>query len=359
MTEQTASSVQPNSEKFIRDEHSLTNAELEFIRIFIGYTQNAVLKAGGIRKKPKLASIYVYRDAFGQFDYLSEMYSPHKVGPTCELYNELLIISKINLNHPKDRILDFQTLQSLLEMSLYNSDRSHRSLLFDIRDFKELDELIETLLDSYRLALINSWNQDLTDSDLSRIKGFQRFLKSFCGNCIEETLKSFNEDYSLLEKKKQPMTSDQDLDEFDNRIDSVLKRLRECQNQRFSKKDIEELSRYLKYENKKFQGLYGEEKPFQCSSGESITAEEFQKQFKSLSEDNTKTEALRIKALAYSDLYKKCFKDYARELGFITQDKITNTTTTKSDSNLIKSARSINLTKQLIPALVKQFEQNN
>lgn len=350
MTEQITSSVQSNSEKFIRDEHSLTNnVELEFIKTFIGYTQNEVLKAGGIRKKPKLAGINVYGDALRQFDYLSDMYSPHKVGPTCELYNEWFIVS--NPNYPKDRILDFQTLQSLLEMSLYHSDRRYRSLLFDIRDLQELDNLIRNLLTSYEFALLNT--SDLINNNLSRIKGFQKFLKSFCHSYIEETLNSFHEDYSLLEKNKQPMTSDQDIDEFDNRIDSVLERLRECQNQRFSEKDKEELSRYLD-KDLKLKGLYGKGEPFQCSSGESITAEEFQKQFKSLSEDSTIKKVLRIKALAYSDFYKKHLKDYAMDLGFICDKTPTNII-----NNYVKGAKNINLKKHLIPALIKQFRQSN
>jgi hypothetical protein len=355
MTEQTASSVQLNSEKFIRDEPSLTNAELEFIRIFVNYTRNKVLDAAGIRRKPEFPSGPVLE----QLNYLSDMY--HRPENLQAIEEGLLIIYKKFIsncfpNPPVDRTLDFQTLQSLLEMSLYYQGTKHRSFSFDIRDFQELDELIKNLLESYQWALIKVY--DLDSCNLSRIESFQKFLKSFCANYIEETIKSFDRDCSLLEKNKQPMTSDQDLDEFDNRINSVLEKLRGCQNQRFSEKDKEELSRYLE-KGLKFKGLYGKGEPFQCSSGESITAEEFQKQFKSLSEDNTQAEALRIKALAYSDLYKKCFKDYARELGFITQDKITNTTTTKSNSNLIAYTRNINLEKQLIPALVKQFRQSN
>lgn len=352
MTEQTASSVQLNSEKFIRDEPSLTNAELEFIRIFVNYTRNKVLDAAGIRRKPEFPSGPVLE----QLNYLSDMY--HRPENLQAIEEGLLIIYKKFIsncfpNPPVDRTLDFQTLQSLLEMSLYYQGTKHRSFSFDIRDFQELDELIKNLLESYQWALIKVY--DLDSCNLSRIESFQKFLKSFCANYIEETIKSFDRDCSLLEKNKQPMTSDQDLDEFDNRINSVLEKLRGCQNQRFSEKDKEELSRYLE-KGLKFKGLYGKGEPFQCSSGESITAEEFQKQFKSLSEskDSTIQGALKIKALAYSDFYKKHLKDYAMDLGFIC-DK----TPTSTIDNYVKGAKNINLKKHLIPALIKQFRQSN
>ena len=282
----------------------------------------------------------------------SELYVTQKL----QLAQKYLPV-KVNINlsyHDRvDCIYSVKDIERLL-----NNYLLEKPISIDSAD--SFNDLVKDFIRAFKRGVDRLKNMDLTNQkillgDLRSFLGYLKndFLSTILNKCIETFQNKPTEDYdSFLEY---------DLDSQFQKIEEQLSDLIQSSNlnERFSKKDIEELSRYLKYENKKFQGLYGEEKPFQCSSGESITAEEFQKQFKSLSENNTKTEALRIKALAYSDLYKKCFKDYARELGFITQDKITNTTTTKSDSNLIASVRNINLEKQLIPALVKQFEQNN
>lgn len=245
-----------NSEKFIRDEPSLTNLEIEFIKNFIGYTRNNFLK-GAIRKKAKLAGIInLFENVLKKFDYFSDMYDPNKVGPAYE-------ISNINPSDPDNRILNFQTLQSLLEMSLYHSDGEYqiRSFLFDIQNFPELDELIKNLLQSFDIALLQAG--DLINSNLSGIRDFEKFLKSFCNNYIEETLKYFHEDFSLLEKNAQhTMTSIQDLDEFNNRVDCLLERFKEAKKNiiiaKIPEKELNSWKEYLDVDNTpKLTGGYG------------------------------------------------------------------------------------------------------
>ena len=307
----------------------ISEAYEEFLKIFISNSKKRVLEIC----HPDLGLTQTWQ--------LSHKYLPEKVNINLSYHDRV------------DCIYSVKYIERLLNNYLLEKPIS-------INSADSFNDLVKDFIRAFKRGVDGLKNMDLTNQkilldDLRSFLGYLKkdFLSTILNKCIKTFQNEPTEDYDSLLKYG--------LDSQFQQIEEQLSDLIQSSNlnERFNKEDLEKLSQYLKYERRRLQGEYGQSKPFQCSSGESITVEEFQKQFKSLSEDNTKTEALRIKALAYSDLYKKCFKEYARELGFITQDKITNATTTKSDSNLIASVRNINLEKQLIPVLVKQFEQNN
>lgn len=234
------------------------------------------------------------------------MYSPAKVGID-DLYEDL--INSFSQVSCRDRILSFQTLESLLKISLYFSQNGIENpnitnAYFNIKNHDQLNALIDNLTETYKYAFRScTENKNLKRIDLERILNFGRFLKEFCRDCISKSIELFKQNGDL-KQVLEPVKSLTLLDNFENYIKKILQ---SNFNQRLNETDKQEELRswkeYLKVDNSpKLTGGYGGEEDLIIRS-KTYKFTDIKVAFEKLSTERIGD--LQAIFRAYADMYKK------------------------------------------------------
>jgi hypothetical protein len=345
---------------------SLTDIELQFIETFINFTAESVLKAAGVPTHNNLEIISLKeaesygrvhcilegKTVYSSLNYLSDMYSPTKVGID-DLYEDL--INSFSQVSCRDRILSFQTLESLLKISLYFrkngiENPNITNPYFNIKNHDQLNALIRNLTETYKYALMSCIeNKILKRIDLERILNFGRFLEEFCHDCISKSIELFKQN-SDLKQVLEPVKSVTLLDDFKNDIKKILQsNFNQRLNETDKKEELKKWTEYLKVDNiPKLIGGYGRQEKLILGS-KIYEFADIKAAFKKLS-TTQKGKDLKARFKAYADMYQKgaVYKYHDEYIKAENQANIQKKVSKSISSNAEFS--------KFIPILLKEFE---